>query len=514
MNNDDPLDSSTEEGNILVVIARVVFWLYLPTLFKFGVQMVGSIGATMRWGWLNHLRDHPANNRRQEGPFPKVAVIIPAYNEEVGIVKTIHSVIQNKYPNLQLVVVNDGSTDATDSTVRAFLVSERSRLQRQVQAFRYLDVANGGKARAMNRALQVVDDDTDIIITLDADSVMHQDAINEFVDTFDLDGENDNNDLPALVGGVAGNIVIGNRTGLIGRIQQIEYVLAFFSKRADSFLAGAVHVIGGAAAAYRKQALDQLLSDAVFDESSLTEDVDLSVRLLKKNFQTRFAHNAIVFTEGPLDWKSLANQRLRWKSGGIMALYNHRSLFFSLSNRSLYLCWFLLPTVVYIQLIQAISPILIWPVVAAYAIKVSIWPFFVAIVLILFVTVVAILVDKLRSYHRLWIFASPFAFAASMATEVIEWLAFWRSIYRFVRGGPFQWQKHKRQGTPDVEIENPMARSASPSTPSGQSTSEISTEGALISVTSSQTTYVVSNVLFGRRDKLVMRQDSLSSVEL
>lgn len=501
--------STDDPGGHILFLARIVLWVYLPSLVKFGVQLVGSWCATLWWWWEQNSisnestagsRQQPGDDGRQQAPalLPKVAVIVPAYNEEVGIVKTMQSVLQNDYPNLQLIVVNDGSTDNTHQLIRDFQTRFRMTSQHQGKTFRYLPTQNGGKARAMNFALGVVDRDAEIIITVDADSVMHREAIRRMVIAFDDDE----------VAAVAGNVVVGNPSSLIGRIQQVEYLLAFFSKRADSFLARSVHVIGGAAAAYRKTVLDQLLAGgAVFDGSVLTEDIDLSIRILKGNKETRFAHNAIVYTESPSNWEGLKKQRLRWKYGGILTLCKHHSLFFSLSNRSTYLCWFLLPHMVYNQLVQAITPILIWPFVIAYCTKVDIQLLLTATAVIAIVCIIAVLVDELRLYHRFWIFAAPLVFLASVVSEFVEWLAFWGSIRSLVTGKRLKWQEWRRQGMPRMQLiaDDVESGDMSGSVSSSQMTRVVSnlrrepslgaiSESRGSSVSSSQSTRVVSNV--------------------
>ena len=106
-----------------------------------------------------------------------MTVIIPAYNEQVGIVKTIESVLSNDYANLTILVVNDGSTDLTHEKVMGFCECADYSHQQGKNAIRYLRLPNGGKANALNEALQTLDSDTDIVVTIDADCIMHPDAI-------------------------------------------------------------------------------------------------------------------------------------------------------------------------------------------------------------------------------------------------------------------------------------------------------------------------------------------------
>jgi cellulose synthase/poly-beta-1,6-N-acetylglucosamine synthase-like glycosyltransferase len=248
-----------------------------------------------------------------DGKVPSVSVLIPAWNEEVGIVKTIQSVIATGYPRLQIVVVNDGSTDGTHAKMTGFMADYPVGENRAAR-IDYVQVPNGGKARALNRAL--LQAGGEIVVTIDADSVMHAGAITGLVKRF----------ADPAVGTVAGHVVVGNRRKPIEWMQEMEYLYGFFFKRADS-LFNSVYIIGGAAAAYRRELLQAV---GGFDPSIITEDIEMSTRILRCSYKTRYAADAVVYTECPPDIKGLSNQRLRWKYGRILTFIKHRQLFFSL----------------------------------------------------------------------------------------------------------------------------------------------------------------------------------------
>ncbi len=258
--------------------------LLTPLLVKYVFQL-----ACSPFYWIKCRMQ----SKRMEGHTPSVSVLIPAWNEEIGIVKTIASVLNTEYARLQIVVINDGSTDGTHERVVRF-IDDYDRTEHTGTAIKYLNLPNGGKARAMNRALAHAEGD--IVITIDADSVMAPDTIANMVKHFD----------DASVGGVAGNVVVGNRKKPIEWMQQMEYLYGFFFKRADA-LFNAVYIIGGAAAAYRRNVLMEM---GGFDHSIITEDIEMSTRILSHGYKTRYACDAVVYTEGPSDLRALCNHTI------------------------------------------------------------------------------------------------------------------------------------------------------------------------------------------------------------
>src|SRR6185369_13921111 len=150
------------------------------------------------------------------------------------------------------------------------------------------------------------------------------------------------------VASVAGNIVIDKLTKPIGLIQQLEYLYGFYFKRADSLL-NSVYIVGGAAAGYRRKIIAVL---GGFDEDIITEDIEMSTRLQDNGYHIRYAADAIVYTEGPSDFRGLCRQRLRWKFGRLLTFYKYRHLFFSLkAKHNAFLCFVILPIALFTELL-------------------------------------------------------------------------------------------------------------------------------------------------------------------
>ena len=402
------------------LVRKTMLVLLFPLLVKYVFQLFCS----PLYSVVERFR------RKHTAHAYSVSVLIPAWNEEVGIERTIRSVLNTNYARLEVIVINDGSTDGTHDIVTG-LVDEHERAGSSNASLKYLNLSNGGKARAMNRALKHATGE--IIITIDADSVMDLHAIDNILRRFN-DPE---------VGGVAGNVVVGNRRKPIEWMQQMEYLYGFFFKRTDS-LFNSVYIIGGAAAAYRKDALDKA---GGFDHEIITEDIEMSTRLLSLGYKTRYAADAVVYTEGPSDFKSLCNQRLRWKHGRMLTFLKHRKLFFSMQpEHNPYLSFFLLPLAVYAEFLLLTEAVMLSTFVIYTVFTCDYLPLVLVITLLSAVIGIQILTDSKMRFHRNLIFFVPVAWLVFYAMDMIEFQALIRSLRRLVTRRELKWQKWVRVG--------------------------------------------------------------------
>ncbi|NVJ66233.1 MAG: glycosyltransferase family 2 protein [Gammaproteobacteria bacterium] len=408
----EPSDAELFSGTRLVL-----FLLVMPLIVKMLIQLYAAFQYRKQLGYI------PTQLEK-----PKVSVLLPAYNEEVGIIKTIESVLDSDYPDFELVVINDGSTDNTGDLIRDFVTKHRQS-EHKVH-IEYLDLPNGGKAKALNHALTFAKGE--IVITVDADCLMDKAAIGNFVKHFNH----------PQVGAVAGNVIVGNRQKPIELIQQLEYVCGFFFKRSDSYF-NAVHIIGGAAAAYRRSVLQNLRG---FDPEIITEDVEISMRILGHGFKTRYAHDAVIYTEGPSDWKGLCNQRLRWKYGRILTYKKHKELFFNQRHKNPYLSWLVLPLSLYAELILLFQVALVTLFFSYSFISGDYLPMLIMMAISTSMVTLQIRLDSKKEFHNNLLPLIPIAWLLLYAIDFVELQALTRSIKRIVKRQTLEWQKWSRVG--------------------------------------------------------------------
>jgi cellulose synthase/poly-beta-1,6-N-acetylglucosamine synthase-like glycosyltransferase/peptidoglycan/xylan/chitin deacetylase (PgdA/CDA1 family)/spore germination protein YaaH len=265
---------------------------------------------------------------------PAVAVLIPAYNEEKVIARTIRSALSSDYPGLRVIVIDDGSTDKTLETARAAFTREEA-LGRVL----ILTKPNSGKAEALNFGLQQVREE-EIFVGIDADTVVAPDAIFRLVPHF----------LNPRVGAVAGNAKVGNRVNLWTRWQALEYITSQnFERRALNTM-GAVSVVPGAIGAWRVSAVREA---GGFHTDTVAEDADLTMALLRLGYRVEYEDLALAYTEAPVNARGLMRQRFRWSFGILQSVWKHRTAF----GRQGVLGWIALPNIAIFQvLLPLVSP--------------------------------------------------------------------------------------------------------------------------------------------------------------
>ncbi len=237
---------------------------------------------------------------------PFVSVIVPAFNEETVIVKTIKSLLKSDYANFEIIVVDDGSIDNTSRAV-----SENFGGNEHVRLF---TVVNGGKAAALCFGLRKAQGE--IIIGLDADTVFARKTIGELAAQF----------ADERVGAVAGNAKVGNRLNIVTKWQALEYITSQnLDRRAFAGL-NAITVVPGAVGAWRRSALEQA---GGFESNTLAEDQDLTLRVRMLGYRVAYAEYAVAYTEAPDSLKGLAKQRFRWSFGTLQCMWKHRAALFN-----------------------------------------------------------------------------------------------------------------------------------------------------------------------------------------
>ena len=264
---------------------------------------------------------------------PRVAVLIPAYNEEKVIVRTIRSVLNSDYTNLHVLVIDDGSKDRTFEVASEAYSQEIAAGRVQV-----ITHANGGKASALNFALERMDEE--FYVGIDADTVIASDAVSKLIPHFE----------DPCIGAVAGNAKVGNRVNLWTRWQALEYITSQNFERRALDLFNVVTVVPGAIGAWRTAPVK---AAGGYPINTVAEDADLTMNLLEQQFKVVYEDRALAFTEAPIDASGLMRQRFRWSFGILQAIWKHRAAF--IRNQAMGL--FALPNILIFQmLLPLVSP--------------------------------------------------------------------------------------------------------------------------------------------------------------
>lgn len=236
--------------------------------------------------------------RRNQQPL--VSILVPAYNEEDVISRTLESLMNLNYDKKEIIVIDDGSTDRTGIIASWY----------KQYGVKVLRKPNGGKASALNYGMLFARGD--IMITIDSDSMVTREGVKEMVAVMTSDPN---------IAAVAGNIRVLNAKSFLTRIQELEYIMAINTIRRAFAIFGVVMVVPGAFGAFRKK---QVMSVGAYDRDTLTEDFDLTIKLLKTQGVVGSSSRGIAYTEVPSTWKALYKQRLRWNTGTFQTIYKHR----------------------------------------------------------------------------------------------------------------------------------------------------------------------------------------------
>lgn len=253
------------------------------------MSLVWLVGSTFNHFYQTYTR----RSVLKEEPF--VSILISAYNEADTIVEALHGLFQIHYDNYEVIVVDDKSTDETLALLQTI----------QHEKLHILPLAkNGGKAAALNQALQIARGEH--VLVIDADSVLDKKAVTHLATTLDQQ--------PKL-GAVTGKPIVRNRSTFLGKLQALEYVVIIDGiKQAQNFLYKKIMSVSGVLVMYRKSALQQI---GGFDTTVMTEDIDATWRLYRHGWQVGYNANARTFILVPETYRGLFRQRKRWAVGGL-----------------------------------------------------------------------------------------------------------------------------------------------------------------------------------------------------
>src|SRR5450631_41305 len=423
------------------------FWFFsammaaITAIFFLGdILMTGRLISVGVLAIYDRLRSHVYGTPERIAAYrPRVTVLIPAYNEEMVIERTIQGALDSDYPNLRVIVIDDGSKDRTlEIAHRAFSAEEAD------GRVLILTKPNGGKAEALNFGLKHIGD-AELFVGIDADTIIAPDAIIRMVPHF----------LNPKVAAVAGNAKVGNRVNLWTRWQALEYITSQnFERRALNTM-GAVSVVPGAIGAWRIAAVREA---GGYHVDTVAEDADLTMALLRNGHRVEYEDMALAFTEAPTTANALMRQRFRWSFGILQAIWKHSGVF----ARKGALGFVALPNILIFQiLLPLVSPFIdlmfvvgvIWYFVQKYFHPESNDPasfqrlliFFGAFLVIDFIaSSIAFALERRQPEARedAWLLSQ--VWLQRFAYRQVFSLVLFRTLKRAIQGRPFAWDKLDR----------------------------------------------------------------------
>ena len=411
------------QGNALIGAMRVSDWVL--TMLTWMLYAAGALSVIRAVVTMTAARHHTRRRRAGWGrPVTEpVTVIVPAYNESAGIEATVRSLVASDHP-VEVIVVDDGSTDGTAALVQSL----------GLPGVRVIWQHNAGKPAALNTGLAAASHE--LVVMVDGDTVFEPDTVRQLVQPF----------ADPRVGAVSGNAKVGNRGGVLGRWQHIEYVVGFNLDRRLFDLAECMPTVPGAIGAFRRSALQRLggVSDV-----TLAEDTDLTMALCRDGWRVVYEERARAWTEAPASLGALWRQRYRWCYGTLQSMWKHRGALVQrgpagrLGRRGLG----------YLLLFQVLLPLLA-PVVDVFALYgllfldpmrvIALWLGFLAVQTGM--GIYAFRLDR-ESMRPLWSLPlQQFVYRQLMYLVVIQ------SVFTAITGYRLRWQRMERYGSLDVPL--------------------------------------------------------------
>ncbi len=241
--------------------------------------------------------------KKETNIFPKITIIVPAFNEATTITNCIKSLQNLDYPNFEIIVVDDGSNDATYEVAN------------QCKGVKVFQQKNQGKPIALNNGIS--HSSGEIILTVDADTELDRDALKPIANRFACNNK---------LGAVAGNVKVKREPTLLNTIQSAEYATGINLVRKGQSVLGTVMVVPGPVAALKKEAIEHV---GFFSDDTFAEDFDITVKILKKGYEIEYEEASLAYTDTPKSTEDLIKQRRRWYRGMLQVLDKHKGMYFN-----------------------------------------------------------------------------------------------------------------------------------------------------------------------------------------
>lgn len=398
---------------------HIVRWLEAA---MWAFLIFATLLVTLRTGLVVWLAlQHRRSQRHEDSPdfAPPLTVLIPAHNEGTVILQTVRSVLRTDYAGeLQVLVIDDGSTDATAALVEA-IDDARLTVIRQT---------NGGKAAALRTGLAAARHE--LLVLMDADTQFRLETLRKLIQPL----------IDPQIGAVSGHARVGNLRSFISRCQDLEYACGFNLDRRAYAEWNCITVVPGAVSAFRKSAI---LEAGGFSTDTLAEDTDLTLAIHRAGYRIEYAPEAIALTEAPETIQTLAKQRFRWAFGTLQCVWKHRDLTFNPKYRAL--AWFSLPGIWFFQFVLvAVAPLidLLFFQSLFFGNGGAILPYFVVFLGIdLLIAALACHLERLPWTRALRIIPQRFLYRPLLSYVV------WKAILKALQGAWVGWGKLQRTGS-------------------------------------------------------------------
>ncbi|KQT26106.1 glycosyl transferase family 2 [Chryseobacterium sp. Leaf405] len=323
-----------------LVLATIIYWIshFLIALFTIFIGL-GLIRLIIMLFWV--FKEKKTEKKLENFPvlesYPKVSIIVPAYNEEVNIISSLHNLLQQNYPNFDIIMVDDGSKDSTYKKAKAEF-TDHPRLK-------IFSKINGGKATALNFGISQTD--AEYVVCIDADTKLEQNAVKYLIARFL------NSSPEEKIAAVAGNVKVGNTVNWLTKWQSIEYTTSQNFDRLAYANINAITVIPGAIGAFKKSVIDEI---GGYSSDTLAEDCDITVKILRNGYTVANENRAVAVTEAPESVKQFLKQRFRWTYGIMQMFWKQRHTFLNPKYKGLGL-WAMPNILLFQYIIPFFSPL-------------------------------------------------------------------------------------------------------------------------------------------------------------
>jgi len=243
----------------------------------------------------------------KEGYYPFISIIVPVFNEGKILRNSIESLLDIEYPNYEIIIVNDGSTDNTAKVAEEVVGYQQGRTA--LVKVSLINKPNGGKSKALNAGIQY--SEAEFVLCMDGDSQLSANTLKMGIRHF----------IDPNVGAVAGNVKVENRKRILTDLQALEYVEGLNMPRSAQGFIKMVNIIPGPIGIFRKSALRDA---GYYSSDTFAEDADITLKILEKGWKINYEPNAMAFTEAPVKLHQLLKQRYRWTRGILQAIRKHK----------------------------------------------------------------------------------------------------------------------------------------------------------------------------------------------